>query len=74
MDRGNRPRHRLPRHCSLCDSLAAYAFKALTAFEAVRTEFRHPIIINLFGTVVISLFIAASGAGVLLSNGHASSG
>ncbi len=36
---------------------AAYALKLLTAFEAVRAEFRHPIAGNLFGTVLISLLL-----------------
>jgi len=37
--------------------LAGYAIKALTAFDAVRTEFRHPIAGNLFGTAIISLLL-----------------
>jgi len=36
---------------------AGYAFKMLTDFEAVRTEFRHPIAGNLFGTPLISLLL-----------------
>jgi tellurite resistance protein len=35
----------------------AYAIKMLTAFAAVRTEFRHPIAGNLFGTLLISLLL-----------------
>jgi tellurite resistance protein len=35
--------------------LAGYAIKLVTAFDAVREEFRHPIAGNLFGTVLISL-------------------
>jgi tellurite resistance protein len=37
--------------------LAGYAVKLLTAFDAVRTEFRHPIAGNLFGTALISLLL-----------------
>jgi tellurite resistance protein len=37
--------------------LAGYAVKALTAFDAVRAEFRHPIAGNLFGTALISLLL-----------------
>jgi tellurite resistance protein len=37
--------------------VAGYAIKALTAFEAVRNEFRHPIAGNLFGTAIISLLL-----------------
>ena len=37
--------------------LAAYAVKLLTAFSAVRNEFRHPIAGNLFGTFLISLLL-----------------
>ena len=37
--------------------LAGYAVKLVTAFSAVRTEFRHPIAGNLFGTVLISLLL-----------------
>jgi tellurite resistance protein len=36
---------------------AGYAFKALTDFNAVRVEFRHPIAGNLFGTPIISLLL-----------------
>jgi tellurite resistance protein len=36
---------------------AAYTLKAATAFEAVRTEFRHPIAGTLFGTFLISLLL-----------------
>ena len=35
--------------------VAGYAIKLVTAFPAVREEFRHPIAGNLFGTVLISL-------------------
>lgn len=35
--------------------VAGYAVKMVTAFGAARTEFRHPIAGNLFGTVLISL-------------------
>ena len=35
--------------------VAGYAIKLVTAFGAVREEFRHPIAGNLFGTVLISL-------------------
>jgi len=35
--------------------VAGYAIKLVTAFDAVREEFRHPIAGNLFGTVLISL-------------------
>lgn len=37
--------------------LAGYAVKLLTAFDAVRAEFRHPIAGSLFGTVCISLLL-----------------
>ncbi len=37
--------------------LAGYSVKLVTAFSAVRTEFRHPIAGNLFGTVLISLLL-----------------
>ena len=37
--------------------LAGYTLKALTAFDAVRAEFRHPIAGNLFGTGLISLLL-----------------
>jgi tellurite resistance protein len=37
--------------------LVAYSVKIVTAFPAVRTEFRHPIAGNLFGTVLISLLL-----------------
>jgi tellurite resistance protein len=37
--------------------LAGYAVKLVTAFDAVRTEFRHPIAGNLFGTFLISLML-----------------
>jgi tellurite resistance protein len=37
--------------------LAGYAVKLVTAFAAVRSEFRHPIAGNLFGTVLISLLL-----------------
>jgi tellurite resistance protein len=37
--------------------LAGYTVKALTAFDAVRAEFRHPIAGNLFGTPLISLLL-----------------
>ena len=37
--------------------LVAYSVKLVTAFAAVRTEFRHPIAGNLFGTVLISLLL-----------------
>jgi tellurite resistance protein len=37
--------------------LAGYAVKLVTAFGAVRGEFRHPIAGNLFGTVLISLLL-----------------
>ena len=36
---------------------AAYAVKLLTAFATVRSEFRHPIAGNLFGTLLISLLL-----------------
>ena len=36
---------------------AGYALKAVTAFHAVRAEFRHPIAGNLFGTPLISLLL-----------------
>jgi tellurite resistance protein len=36
---------------------AGYALKLATAAEAVRTEFRHPIAGNLFGTILISLLL-----------------
>ncbi len=35
--------------------VAGYAIKLVTAFAAVREEFRHPVAGNLFGTVLISL-------------------
>lgn len=35
--------------------VAGYAVKLVTAFAAVKEEFRHPISCNLFGTVLISL-------------------
>ena len=35
--------------------VAGYAIKLVTAFGAVREEFRHPIAGNLFGTILISL-------------------
>lgn len=35
--------------------ILGYAIKLVTAFAAVRDEFRHPIARNLFGTVLISL-------------------
>ncbi|UDL94312.1 SLAC1 anion channel family protein [Lichenihabitans sp. PAMC28606] len=35
----------------------AYLVKLVTAFAVVRTEFRHPIAGNLFGTVLISLLL-----------------
>jgi tellurite resistance protein len=35
--------------------VAGYGIKLVTAFAAVREEFRHPIAGNLFGTVLISL-------------------
>jgi tellurite resistance protein len=34
-----------------------YAVKSATAFAAVRSEFRHPIAGNLFGTPLISLLL-----------------
>ncbi len=34
-----------------------YALKLVTAFSAVRSEFRHPIAGNLFGTFLISLLL-----------------
>jgi tellurite resistance protein len=37
--------------------LAGYSVKLVTAFPAVRAEFRHPIAGNLFGTVLISLLM-----------------
>ncbi len=37
--------------------VAGYAVKLVTAFGAVREEFRHPIAGNLFGTVLISLLL-----------------
>ena len=37
--------------------MAGYALKLVTAFAAVRSEFRHPIAGNLFGTVLISLLL-----------------
>ena len=37
--------------------LTGYAVKLVTAFGAVRAEFRHPIAGNLFGTVLISLLL-----------------
>ncbi len=37
--------------------LFGYCIKLLTAFDAVRTEFRHPIAGNLFGTPLISLLL-----------------
>jgi tellurite resistance protein len=37
--------------------LAAYAIKLVTAFAAVRAEFRHPIASSLFGTILISLLL-----------------
>jgi tellurite resistance protein len=37
--------------------LAGYCVKLVTAFDAVRAEFRHPIAGNLFGTVLISLLL-----------------
>jgi tellurite resistance protein len=37
--------------------LAGYVIKLITAFDAVRTEFRHPIAGNLFGTGLISLLL-----------------
>jgi tellurite resistance protein len=37
--------------------LAGYLIKLLTAFAAVRAEFRHPIAGNLFGTILISLLL-----------------
>ena len=37
--------------------LAGYAVKLLTAFGAVRAEFRHPIAGNLFGTPLISVLL-----------------
>jgi tellurite resistance protein len=36
---------------------AGYAVKLVTAFATVRTEFRHPIAGNLFGTILISLLL-----------------
>jgi tellurite resistance protein len=35
----------------------AYTMKLVTAFDAVRTEFRHPIAGSLFGTILISLLL-----------------
>jgi tellurite resistance protein len=40
----------------LCLALA-YTLKALTAFDAVRAEFNHPIAGSLFGTISISLLL-----------------
>jgi tellurite resistance protein len=40
--------------------LAGYAVKLLTAFDAVRAEFSHPIAANLFGTFLISLLLLQS--------------
>jgi tellurite resistance protein len=37
--------------------LAGYAVKLITAFDAARAEFRHPIAGNLFGTIPISLLL-----------------
>lgn len=37
--------------------LVGYAIKLVTAFGAVRGEFRHPIAGNLFGTILISLLL-----------------
>ena len=37
--------------------LAGYTVKLLTAFDAVKAEFHHPIASNLFGTVPISLLL-----------------
>ncbi len=37
--------------------LAGYVVKIATAFAAVRSEFRHPIAGNLFGTVLVSLLL-----------------
>jgi tellurite resistance protein len=37
--------------------LAGYAVKLITAFDAVRAEFRHPIAGNLFGTMLISMLL-----------------
>lgn len=37
--------------------LTGHAIKLITAFSAVKTEFRHPIAGNLFGTVLISLLL-----------------
>jgi len=37
--------------------LAGYAAKMVTAFDAVKAEFRHPIVGNLFGTVPVSLLL-----------------
>ena len=37
--------------------LAGYAVKLVSAFAAVRSEFRHPIAGNLFGTILISLLL-----------------
>ncbi|MEG3175341.1 SLAC1 anion channel family protein [Sphingomonas sp. RB3P16] len=35
----------------------AYGIKALTAFDVVRGEFRHPVAGNLFGTILVSLLL-----------------
>ena len=37
--------------------MAGYGIKLVTAFAAVRAEFRHPIAGNLFGTILISLLL-----------------
>jgi tellurite resistance protein len=37
--------------------LLGYTVKALTAPDAVRTEFRHPIAGNLFGTILVSMLL-----------------
>ena len=37
--------------------LIGYSIKLVTAFPAVRAEFRHPIAGNLFGTILISLLL-----------------
>jgi tellurite resistance protein len=37
--------------------LSGYAVKAVTAFDAVRTEFRHPIAGNLFATALASMVL-----------------
>ena len=37
--------------------LTGYTIKAVTAFPAVRSEFNHPIVGNLFGTALISLLL-----------------